>query len=192
MGKAFTDKEKELIKNKLIEGCEEAWAKYGYKKTSIDHICRAVGISKGGFYIFYDSKEDLFCDVLDKLQEKLIVFCKERLTVNSTKEDFANVFKQIYREYDQGNWLVNFSSPDYLALINRIPAERLEKHNNNSLINFHQIISQTNIEYKIEEDKAIGIFNALISLLLNKDKFGYDHYKIFCFLLDNTLDNIFK
>lgn len=192
MAKAFSVEEKRIIREKLIEECEANWIKYGYKKTSIDTICREAGISKGAFYIFYDSKELLFCDVIDRLQEKLIRFCKESLVENSTKEDFSNVFKQIYREYDQGNWVINFGSPDYQALMNRIPPDRLKQHSHNSTINFHEIISKTNIKYKIEEDKAIGIFNALLSLLSNKDKFGYNHYEIFCFLLDNTLDEIFE
>lgn len=192
MAKAYSAEEKKYIREKLIEICKTSWSKYGYKKTSIDAICREAGISKGAFYIFYDSKELLFCDVMDRLQEKLINFCKESLIENSVKEDFSNVFKQIYREYDQGNWIINFGSPDYQALMNRIPADRLKQHSNNSTINFHEIISKTNIKYKIGEDKAIGIFNALLSLLSNKEKFGYNHYEIFCFLLDHTLDDIFE
>ena len=35
------------------------------KKTSVDQLTKAVGIAKGSFYKFYESKEMLFFAVLD-------------------------------------------------------------------------------------------------------------------------------
>lgn len=191
MARAFSEEEKSEIKKKLIEECERCWSKYGYKKTNIGEICRNVGISKGAFYIFYESKEMLFCDVMDQLQSRLIVYWKDALTEHATKYDFATVLKRIYREYDAGNWIINFSSPDFVALKNRLPKDRLEQHKLNSKINFNKIVERSHLEFKIEEDKAVGILNALLSLLERKDNYGYDHYEIFCFVLDNIIEKIF-
>lgn len=44
---------------------------HGYKKTGVDELCRQAGISKGAFYLFYASKEALFCEVLCSVQEQM-------------------------------------------------------------------------------------------------------------------------
>ena len=71
MAKKFTEIEKENIKNKLISNCKDSWSNVGYKKTSVDELCKKSGISKGAFYLFYSSKEDLFFDILIDVQKNL-------------------------------------------------------------------------------------------------------------------------
>ncbi len=60
MARSFTEREKENIKRSLQETCKRSWTQSGYKKTSVDDLCRQAGISKGAFYLFYESKEALF------------------------------------------------------------------------------------------------------------------------------------
>ena len=36
-----------------------------------------------------------------------------------------------------------------------------------------------NAELKVEREKAIGIFNALIAILASKDVIDYDHFEVF-------------
>ena len=72
MPKGFTIEEKEIIKNTLIEKGAEFFGTYGLKKTNIEDITNAVGIAKGSFYSFYNSKEELFIDVLGQAEKKFI------------------------------------------------------------------------------------------------------------------------
>ncbi|MDE6980473.1 MAG: TetR/AcrR family transcriptional regulator, partial [Lachnospiraceae bacterium] len=57
MAKSFTEREKENIKRNLQEVCKKSWTQYGCKKTSVDDLCKQAGISKGAFYLFFESKE---------------------------------------------------------------------------------------------------------------------------------------
>ena len=41
------------------------------KKTSVDQLTKAVGIAKGSFYKFYESKEILFFAVLEDIHAEL-------------------------------------------------------------------------------------------------------------------------
>lgn len=68
MARSFSEREKEAIRKGLIAACQQSWAQYGYKKTSVDELCRQAGISKGAFYLFFPSKESLFCEVLCLVQ----------------------------------------------------------------------------------------------------------------------------
>ena len=71
MARSFTEREKENIKKSLQEACKQSWTQYGYKKTSVDDLCKQAGISKGAFYLFFESKEALFCDLLCSVQKEI-------------------------------------------------------------------------------------------------------------------------
>ena len=64
MPRAFTDQEKKNIRLKLIESGKIAFGQYGIKKTGIEDLAKMAGISKGAFYQFYPSKEDLYFAVI--------------------------------------------------------------------------------------------------------------------------------
>ncbi len=72
MPKGFTTEEKKIIKNNLIEKGADFFGIYGLKKTNVEDITNAVGIAKGSFYSFYNSKEELFLDVLTQAEQKMI------------------------------------------------------------------------------------------------------------------------
>ena len=59
MARSFTEREKENIKRSLQEACKQSWTQYGYKKTSVDDLCRQAGISKGAFYLFFESHDEI-------------------------------------------------------------------------------------------------------------------------------------
>lgn len=67
----FSDKERELIKNKIyIEG-EMLFANMGVKKVTVNDIANAVGISHGSYYNFFESKEHLFMDINFQKQKEI-------------------------------------------------------------------------------------------------------------------------
>lgn len=62
--KHFNEAEKEYISKQLILKGHDLFSRYGIRKTSIEEIAKAVGIAKGSFYAFFNSKEDLFLRIL--------------------------------------------------------------------------------------------------------------------------------
>ena len=64
MGRAFTESEKNRIRDTLLEKSRALFVRQGLKKTSIDQIVRAAGIGKGSFYVFFAGKEDLYLALL--------------------------------------------------------------------------------------------------------------------------------
>ena len=40
MPRSFSEREKEHINKRLKDSCKESWVQYGYKKTSVDELCR--------------------------------------------------------------------------------------------------------------------------------------------------------
>lgn len=56
MPKGFTDREKETIRAQMREKGRKLFEKHGLRKTSVDELTNAVGISKGAFYLFFELK----------------------------------------------------------------------------------------------------------------------------------------
>jgi AcrR family transcriptional regulator len=71
MAKAFTESKKDQIRLDLLRIGREYFIKYGLKRTSVDDLVRAAGISKGSFYRFFESKEALFLAIHEASEEKL-------------------------------------------------------------------------------------------------------------------------
>ena len=68
---AFTDYETEQLRKALLKETRRCAVTLGMKKTSVDQLTKAVGIAKGSFYKFYESKEMLFFAVLENIHSEL-------------------------------------------------------------------------------------------------------------------------
>ena len=51
---------------RILAAATERFARYGFKKTSIDEIARDAGVGKGTVYLLSPSKEDLFYQVVHR------------------------------------------------------------------------------------------------------------------------------
>jgi len=60
MATAFTKQEETIILEKLKNAAKEIDVSLGVRRTTVDQLVAAAGISKGAFYKFYASKELLF------------------------------------------------------------------------------------------------------------------------------------
>ena len=72
MGKAFTEAERAAVQERLRRAGLELFARKGIKGVSIRDLAAAAGIAQGGFYTFYENKEDFLCDLMElRVREKL-------------------------------------------------------------------------------------------------------------------------
>jgi AcrR family transcriptional regulator len=127
--KPFSGQEKEMVKSKLIDAAEKSLATAGIRKTSVDELARAAGISKGAFYLFYDSKELLFLDALEREQARIHEAILARVAqAHSPKDGFVTAVVLMYRDFIAKPWLLSFTGEDYEILLRRIPQERIQQH----------------------------------------------------------------
>jgi len=64
MPRAFTEVEKEKIRERLFAAGRSCFTRYGLKKTTIDDLVKPVGIAKSSYYLFFESKESLYVELL--------------------------------------------------------------------------------------------------------------------------------
>lgn len=192
MARSFTEREKEDIKRCLQEACKQSWTQYGYKKTSVDGLCKQAGISKGAFYLFFESKEALFCEVLCSVQEQICNAASEVIEKNKDKHGVAEALKLIYQEYDKNNFLYGSSNMDYAVFLNKLSekqAKRIEESNNMSQQLF---LRQPNLKLKVNADMAVSVIYSLIVNIKNKDILPYNHIETFNFMVDHLIDSLYE
>jgi AcrR family transcriptional regulator len=51
----------------LLEAAVAVFSRFGFRKTSMDDVARAAGVSRQGLYLVFSSKEELFRRALDHL-----------------------------------------------------------------------------------------------------------------------------
>lgn len=71
MPRAFSEREREVIGARLRAAARDAFRAHGLRRTNVEELARAAGISKGAFYLFYPSKEALFLDILQDIEATL-------------------------------------------------------------------------------------------------------------------------
>lgn len=190
--RGFSDTEKNELKTKLCIECERSWALYGYKKTSIGELTAKIGISTGAFYLLYSSKEELFCETLDRVQNRLKDRLQEIVSREGGKIGFIKAMKWHFKEYDNAPFLYDFGTPDFLAFLNKLPKERVEKLEFNSTSFFYDIIALANLTPKVDKEKAYAITNTLLYTVTLKERLLFDHFEVFEFLLNSAIDELFE
>lgn len=59
----LTPRREELRRQLIVEAAARCFLHSGYGATTVDDVCREAGVSKGGLYTYFKSKEALFAQV---------------------------------------------------------------------------------------------------------------------------------
>lgn len=81
--KAYSEREREQVRTALLTTMLQCIVDRGLIHSSIDVLCKQVGISKTFFYTFFPSKEELVLEALRYQQPKLLQYTR-RLMEDST------------------------------------------------------------------------------------------------------------
>jgi AcrR family transcriptional regulator len=57
--------------NKLLDAAEDLFTTHGFHSTSISDICKAAGTAVGTFYIYFETKTDVYRYLMWKYQTKI-------------------------------------------------------------------------------------------------------------------------
>lgn len=60
---------KKQKKRKILEKAFELFRKNGYTDTKVEDITRKLGISKGSFYTYFKTKEELLYELLENVKK---------------------------------------------------------------------------------------------------------------------------
>jgi AcrR family transcriptional regulator len=177
MPKAFTEHEKDLIGKRLLEQGYKLFSVYGLRKTNIEELAQAAGISKGAFYNFYESKEALFMDVIEQAEIRLRqeILAVVDLPGPSPRARLLAVLKKAFAIVETMPILQFVTGSDYDLLFRRLPAEKLQEHLTSDRAFFEELIArcqEAGIPIRAQPEQIVGLLYPLVLTILHKDDWG--------------------
>jgi AcrR family transcriptional regulator len=177
MPRGFTQAEKLLIREQLLEQGYKQFSAYGLKKTSVDDLSRAVGISKGAFYLFFTSKETLFMEVIEQAEASFrqIILAELHLPGPSPRLRFVAVLKKSFTLWKTIPLLHVFTSSDYAHLARSVPPETIQAHLQSDRVFIDDFISQcrqASIPILATADQVDGLLHAIFFTSLHENDLG--------------------
>lgn len=127
----FTGEELIELHQKLLDTAEEVFSRFGYRKTLLDDIVKRVGISKGSFYRFFSSKEELFLATIERLEVRFRDKLLEELdafegTPAETVEWFLG--RNLAAISEHPLFGAAFSDEEMVALARKVGEDRFAEH----------------------------------------------------------------
>lgn len=108
---AFTEEEMTKLRHELMLAGIRLSRELGLQRMSVEKITSAVGIAKGSFYIFFDSKEDFILEIADYANgetEKMLFSALNGRRQMSAHEFISFFNTYIHSDYDlMGGLTVN-------------------------------------------------------------------------------------
>jgi AcrR family transcriptional regulator len=181
MPRAFSEKEREIIRQRLREEGAMLFEAYGLRKTSVEDITRAAGISKGAFYLFYKSKEELFLDILEQLESELRGSILEYSLHpgEDARQNARRILSNFLLMYDACPLLKKFSQSDLDYLLRKLPAERLQAHTHRDRAffdDFLEKIEREGLTLKVSPRVAFNLVLSLVLFSLHRHDLGEGAY----------------
>lgn len=124
MSPVFAMKQRDEIKTKLLETGITLIQKKGIRKMTIDEVTTQVGIGKGTFYHFYDSKELYVYDVIQFSKESIYKTLNQLIETNGGID--RDALKELLHQFSfQGsnNIISSITAEDEAWLSAKLPPE---------------------------------------------------------------------
>ena len=85
-------------KKKIYEAAKDLVIKYGIENVSVDSIVQAAGVSKGAFYLHFESKDALFTTLINDYTKVADLDYKSFLSTLSDNESVFDILQQLAEE----------------------------------------------------------------------------------------------
>ena len=171
---AFTDYETEQLRKALLKETRRCAVTLGMKKTSVDQLTKAVGIAKGSFYKFYESKEMLFFAVLENIHSELYRVADRALRESDGLQPSERAAKAVlavcWRLSDTGDMI--FIENDAKLLLQRLPEDVKSIHYHDGETHICQLLEKHDLAPKHGAPLAVATVRGLILTVSHKEQIG--------------------
>lgn len=177
----FTDEKRERVREALRETGRELFARYGIRKTSISELTETVGIGKGTFYQFYDSKEKLYVDILNQYREEVIPrLLTETFEAHDDPEDAIRAFLEQGMDVAESDpFFRQIIDEDELDMLQQQYLEELQAGHERDVATILPYIEQWYAEGQVtgpDPETIVDVLDAVAYLTLHVEDIGEDRY----------------
>ncbi len=146
----------ESKKKELLAIAEKLFLEKGYEQTSIDDVLRESGISKGGFYHYFKSKDDILSASINNIIDDAILFLQPIVDdENLNALDKFKLFMVKKSEFQNARL-------EYAALLGKLLQTDLMQYKYNMITSQKMVIPFAKI---IEQGVKEGVFDVEFPLV---------------------------
>lgn len=189
----FSETEKEQIQQELKVKGEKLFSTIGLKKVTIEDLVKAVGIAKASFYVFYPSKEYLYMDIIEEIQNRIFTDAESLLKSNAhfkNKERVLQLFAFLYKNMSQYPILSQIDSETMGYVKRKLPheiAERYEQRN----FDVAQNLYRHGIQFRYSAEITAITFQSIYSCWLSLQSMDFDMQKsVIDIILNGVINQI--
>ena len=171
---AFTDYETEQLRKALLKETRRCAVTLGMKKTSVDQLTKAVGIAKGSFYKFYESKEMLFFAVLEGIHSELFGVADRVKSDDGglpPSERAAKAILAVCKRLSETGDMV-FIENDAKLLLQRLPENVKTEHYHDDETHIRELLEKYDLAPKGGASLAAAAVRGLILTVSHKTQIG--------------------
>ncbi|WP_227379654.1 TetR/AcrR family transcriptional regulator [Haladaptatus halobius] len=178
----FTEEKKKQVHESLRDTGRELFARYGVRKTTILELTEGAGIGTGTFYQYYESKEELYVDILEEYNRELI----PRLLQNSveTYDDpemaITALLEEALDEFESNPLLRRVLIEDEVSYIrDRVSNEEISEKRNSTMEAFLPYFERWYDEGKVvgtNPESIVHSIRAVARIVHQKEQIGEERY----------------
>ena len=191
---AFTEEQNETIRRDLIREARCCGVTVGMRKTSVERLTEAVGISKGSFYKFFDSKELLFFAVLEDIHTECFAAAQKSLQENAAIDPASRTAAAILAAC---RWLSEtkafvFIENDAEFLLHRLPEEVKTAHYHDDETHIRLLLEKYDLVPNRGISLAAATVRGLILTVSHKEQIGELYPQVLETLVYGACRELFK
>ncbi len=190
---AFSEQENKEIRENLIAEARKYALTLGMRKTSVEELTDAVGISKGSFYKYFNSKELLFFTVLEEIHSELYAVAKEteeRYASLSASERATETLLAVCERLSETG-AMRFIESDAESILRRIPEDVKNAHYHDDETHITELLREGGLFPEGGTELAAAVVRGLILTVSHKNEIGERYPEVLRLLIRGAMKELF-
>lgn len=189
----FSVYESEQIRLELLKEARRCASIYGMRKTSVEQLTEAVGISKGSFYKFFASKELLFFSVLEDIHKETYAVAERALQENADLPPTERAAKAILAacKHLSDTKAMTYIENDAEYLLRRIPENIKKEHYHDDEVHIRMLLDASGLVPHGGMELAAATVRGLILTVSHQDQIGDRYPQVLEILVNGVCQELF-
>lgn len=189
-----SEKSHKWMRENIINAATKVFSQYGFKKTSMDDIARALRMGKSSIYYYFKGKEEIFQAVVDREADLLRLKVKEilesKLPVTEKLRSYVKMRMDLIKQLS--NYMEILKNDDLMNL--ELTEKFRKKYDDEEITIVRQILEEglSNGKFKVKDLNlsAIAIVTAMkgLEIPLVTSTMGVENLNM---VIDDMLDILF-
>ena len=165
---AFSAEENAAIRETLLREARRCAVTLGLRKTSVEQLTEAAGISKGLFYKYFASKELLFFEVLEDIHSEVYQVAEQVLEEGKDLPPDERIANVLLSEIGA----MKFIEEDSAYLLRRIPAQVKAEHYHSDEVHIRDLLEESGLTPRGGIALAAATIRGLILTVSHQEQIG--------------------